>query len=403
VTLGNGPLAVPATRPLLQAAGLALGPLVALGMARFAYALLLPPMRTDLRWSYTAAGTMNTANALGYLVGAAAATWLVRRLDARRVFLGGVAATAACLLACAAVGDFWALAALRVGAGTAGAIAFVAGAGLAVHVGVGLPPARATALLGVYVAGGGAGMVLSGLALPPLLAGLGPAAGWRLGWVVLGAVALAALVPAAAATRGIPAPPDPPSGVTRSRPLRPIAPTAVAYLMFGVGYVGYTTFVVALLGTELDAGQIAAFWVVLGVAAMASSFLWGPLLGRARGGRGLALMLGVIAVGAGVTVVATSWLAALASAVLFGGAFLSTVTAVTAVVRSILPPHEWSAAVGRLTVGFAVGQCVGPVLAGTLSDRGGVAAGMALSAVVLAAAALVAMAQRRAPAPEWRD
>ena len=39
----------------------------ALGLARFGYAVLLPSMRTDLRWSYTQAGGMNTANALGYL------------------------------------------------------------------------------------------------------------------------------------------------------------------------------------------------------------------------------------------------------------------------------------------------------------------------------------------------
>jgi predicted MFS family arabinose efflux permease len=53
-----------------HALGLAAGPLVAMGMARFAYALLLPPMRTDLQWTYTEAGAMNTANAVGYLAGA---------------------------------------------------------------------------------------------------------------------------------------------------------------------------------------------------------------------------------------------------------------------------------------------------------------------------------------------
>ncbi|MGH9054723.1 MAG: YbfB/YjiJ family MFS transporter [Acidimicrobiales bacterium] len=55
---------------LARAAGLALGPAVALGLARFAYALLLPAMRTDLHWSYTQAGALNTANALGYFAGA---------------------------------------------------------------------------------------------------------------------------------------------------------------------------------------------------------------------------------------------------------------------------------------------------------------------------------------------
>jgi hypothetical protein len=35
--------------PLVRALGLSLGPLVALGLTRFAYALLLPSMRADLQ------------------------------------------------------------------------------------------------------------------------------------------------------------------------------------------------------------------------------------------------------------------------------------------------------------------------------------------------------------------
>lgn len=44
----------------------------ALGLARFACGLLLPAMREDLRWSLAEAGALNTANELGYLLGAAA-------------------------------------------------------------------------------------------------------------------------------------------------------------------------------------------------------------------------------------------------------------------------------------------------------------------------------------------
>ncbi|MGH3781376.1 MAG: hypothetical protein ACRDRO_12310, partial [Pseudonocardiaceae bacterium] len=40
---------------LLVALGLAVGPAVALGFARFAYALLLPPMRSSLHWSFATA------------------------------------------------------------------------------------------------------------------------------------------------------------------------------------------------------------------------------------------------------------------------------------------------------------------------------------------------------------
>ena len=52
------------------ALALSLGAAVSLGLARFSYALLLPPMRADLGWSYFTAGAMNTVNAAGYLAGA---------------------------------------------------------------------------------------------------------------------------------------------------------------------------------------------------------------------------------------------------------------------------------------------------------------------------------------------
>ena len=55
----------PEVQALLDMLRLSLGGAVALGFARFAYALLLPAMRADLHWSFTLSGAMNAANALG--------------------------------------------------------------------------------------------------------------------------------------------------------------------------------------------------------------------------------------------------------------------------------------------------------------------------------------------------
>ena len=77
------PNANPSPTTLLQllalAAVLSLGAAVSLGITRFAYGLLLPTMRADLGWTYTLAGAMNTLNALGYLLGALATPWLLKR------------------------------------------------------------------------------------------------------------------------------------------------------------------------------------------------------------------------------------------------------------------------------------------------------------------------------------
>jgi len=111
--------------PLWVALGLAVGPLVAIGLARFAYALLLPPMRTDLDWSYSQAGAMNAANAAGYLAGAIFTARLAARHGERTVYLVGLFGTAFSLIGCGAGDGFTTLLALRAAAGFFGALAFV--------------------------------------------------------------------------------------------------------------------------------------------------------------------------------------------------------------------------------------------------------------------------------------
>ena len=83
-----------ALTPLWVVFGLAMGPVVALGLSRFAYALLLPAMRADLGWSFADAGALNTANAAGYLAGALIAAPLGRRFGDKVVFVLGLLLTA---------------------------------------------------------------------------------------------------------------------------------------------------------------------------------------------------------------------------------------------------------------------------------------------------------------------
>lgn len=390
-------------RMWLPAVGLALGPAVALGLARFAYALLLPAMRTDLSWSFAQAGTMNTANAVGYLIGALIAAPVIIRVGARRSFLASLLLCALALAACAVTGDFAALLVLRVIAGVAGAVAFIVGATLAAGLATGASPSRAALILGVYFAGGGLGVAVSGLLIPALLAATG-AGGWRGGWLALGALALAATGASVPAARRVALPERASHGAVNGWRPGPVAVTLGAYALFGAGYIAYVTFIIAFLkGEGAGAVEISGFWVVLGVAAIASAFVWGPVLGRLRGGRGIALATGVVTVGALLPLIWGSPVGAFASAVLFGGSFLAVPTAVIAFVRTATKAHHWTTAIAALTFAFALGQCLGPVLAGVLSDGpSGVRAGLTLSVAILAAGALLAVAQRHreaTPAP----
>jgi len=389
------PARTAAPAPLWVAIGLALGPAAVLGFGRFAYALLLPPMRADLGWSYAEAGTINAANALGYLLGALVAARAADRLGAKRCFTLGLLAAAVALLLSAATRDFTVLLALRLAAGVFGAVVFVSGGSLVALAGLGASPARAALLLAVYFSGPGLGILLSG---PVVGLSMGTAAAdWPAGWIAIGGAALFAAVASLPALRRAPVRVSRHAADSAFR-FRPLAPMFVAYGLFGAGYIAYMTFIVAFLRTRgLDEPQIAVFWALLGAASVAAAFVWGKILGRLSAGRGIFCVLVVVLAGAVLPLLAPGPIPAFGSAILFGGSFLAVVTAVTHVARHATPPSSWTRVIGALTVAFALGQCLGPVAAGALSDSAsGLRAGMLLSAALLACAGAVSLRQRDA-------
>jgi predicted MFS family arabinose efflux permease len=367
---------------------------VALGMARFAYALVLPTMRSDLSWSFATAGAMNTANAFGYLAGTLLAGATARWWGERRAFLYTLAVTGLALLCSAVSGNVVVLLCFRLLAGASGAVCFVVGAALVAQAGRDLSPRRATLLFVVYFAGGGVGIVLSGLAVPAVLA----AGGWRMAWIALGVLSLLALAGAAPAAAAVPESPRTERGKARQRPrVGPLSALLLSYGLFGAGYIAYMTFVVAVLA---DAGagstDVTVFWVVLGLAAVAGGFVWGRMLSILPAGVAIAVVEAPLVVGAILPVFDSGRVVAAVSAVLFGGTFLTVVTATTAAVRRALPPDQWTDGIVILASSFALGQCVGPLLAGALSDSpGGVRVGLVVGAGLVVVSAVIALLHDR--------
>lgn len=377
---------------LVLALGLAASPAVALGFARFAYGLLLPGMRADLAWTYLQAGLMNTANAGGYLAGALVAAPIASRLGVRRAYAAGIVGTAVPLLLTAATSDFTTLLVLRLLAGASGALCFVAGFVLAARL-ASEGALRAPVILGLYTAGAGLGIVVSGLIFQL------DHGSWRAGWLALGAASLAVAPLGVLAARWVQDPAARETG-PRERPLQGLWVVLGAFVLFGLGYIGFVTFGVAFLRARGSPEvAITGFWILLGLASLGGNLLWATILHRLPSGPGLALVLGVLALGALVPLVAGGPiglpLGLVASGILFGGCFLAVPAAVTGVVHRSTPPARWTGAIGALTIGFAAGQCIGPLMAGFVSDRpGGLVLGLALSAGALAVGAALSLAHR---------
>jgi predicted MFS family arabinose efflux permease len=376
-----------------------MAPAVSMALGRFAYALLLPAMRADLGWSYTEAGAMNTVSGLGFLIGALIAAWVSRRFGIKQAFMLGGLITAVTLFCSGLTDSFSLLLVLRTVGGATGAVAFIAGSGLAAAAGQGGGPGRAPLVLGIYFGGGGLGVVVSALVIPPLIA----TTSWHAGWFALGILSLTAMVVAGPALVRAPLPAGRPApGAGRGWSARFLAPQMISYGLYGLGYIAYATYIVAYLRSEQNFGvwEVSQFWALVGVAAIVGAFAWGPVLARLKGGWGSVATIGITTVAAAIPLFLTGRGAAYLSAILFGSAFLAGVAAMTACVRRNVEPHAWTQAIGVLTVGFALGQTTGPVLSGLVSDGAdGVHAGLLLSVAVMVAAVVFAAFQRERPLP----
>ncbi len=398
----------PALRQLLAlAVALSLGAAVSLGITRFAYGLLLPTMRADLGWSYALAGAMNTLNALGYLLGALATPWLLKRCTPVALLVVGSLVASVFMAGTGFFTDTPSLLLQRLLAGVASALVFIAGGLLAARLGA-LAPSRMGLLLGLYYGGTGLGITLSALLVPAVLqAATGVAHGWAWAWWALSATCLLATGMLAWVGRRLqvltaPATSPPQESLQRHFNWRDFAPGLVGYMLFGMGYIGYMTFVVALLKEQGASAQaITAFYALLGVAVIASSRIWAGLLDRYKGGQALAILNALLGCATMLPALTSAWPLVLLSGVMFGGVFLSVVASTTALVRHNLPQSQWAAGISAFTIVFAAGQIVGPTVVGWIADGlgsgndlAGLQRGLIFSALALWVGAAVAMRQR---------
>ena len=387
-----------ATRhPFLIAVALSMGAAISLGLSRFSYALLLPPMRADLAWTYLLSGLMNTGNALGYFIGALATPVIMRHCRAQTALVGGALLAGGFMMLSGLVVDAKLLIGQRVMAGIASSFIFISGGVLATRLSA-LHPDRAGLLIGIYYGGTGFGIVLSALLVPLALATAaahGAAHGWQLAWIALGAACLLATLAMAWPAARIDGAPSVRGQHGHFR-LQPFAFGLAGYLLFGVGYIGYMTFVIALLKEQgMRGATITWFYAALGLAVMASSRIWAGMLDRFKGGQSLAILNALLGIATVVPALTAAPALMFASGILFGGIFLSVVASTTALVRHNLPAHAWSSGISAFTTAFAFGQIAGPSAIGWIADGpGGLQRGLIFSAVTLFAGAILASRQR---------
>ena len=340
---------------------LGLAPGAALGIGRFAYALVLPTMQETLGLSFSEAGLLGSANTFGYLVGALFSYQLLYATGFQRGLYLGLLLQFLSLLSLGFTDAFWMLMVLRFLQGIFGGVVFVGGAALVLASG-----GKALAL-GYYFGGVGIGICLSPIALV--------SGEWQLSWVYLALLALGMSFGVVFPKVSEPAP----RKLGQETGLAAIRFELIAYGLYGAGYIGYMTFVT----TGLDTG-LAPFWFVLGLGAALNGVVWGRVIEYAGPKLGLVLVLFTLASSSFFPLL--QW-APFISSFLFGLSFLGVITAISDIFRQRLQPGQWARAMAFSTAIFALGQALGPSLSGLAGDFfGGAIGALGLSTFLLAIA-----------------
>jgi predicted MFS family arabinose efflux permease len=381
----------PTSRPAdtTDAVSAAIGGLLAIGAAvgigRFVYTAILPPMIEALGLSKSQAGMIASANFLGYLLGALLVALPTLPGPRRLWVLGALAVSAATTAAMGGAGTMPAFLALRLVGGVASAFVLIlASSEVLEH----LAEAGRPRLSALHFSGVGSGIAVSA-ALVAALSRLGQS--WRELWLASGALSFVALI---AVAMLLP---------SRSRPARASGQQAraaldprmlrliIAYGLYGFGYIITSTFIVAIVrGTPTIAAFEPEIWVVFGLAAAPSIALWTRI--AASTGIPAAFAVACVAEASGV-LASVVWQTAggiFMAAILVGGTFVA-LTALGFIRARELATRDPRRALALMSGAFALGQIIGPYFAGILWDRLGsftvpsIAAAMALLAAAVLA------------------
>ena len=339
--------------------------LLTAGLARFGYTPLLPIMRNEAGLSYLAGGWLATFNYMGYMSGALLAASIHRLSIKYQLYRIGLILAVLSTAAMAMTTNVIAWSILRFIAGMTTVCGMLIASGLIMNW---LIRQRQRPLLGIHFAGLGLGIVVSGVAVGAMADHLT----WDQQWLGLGALGVLFLVPAWA---WMPAPAD---VAQESREAAPALPSRrwmhlliAAYFCAGFGYVVSATFIVAIVESLPTLhGRGSWIWVMVGLAAAPSTFLWDRIAQRFGQMSALLLAYGLQIISFVLPWISSGFWPNVVSALLYGNTFVGIVSLTLSLVGRYFPNNPANA-MARLTLSYGFAQMLAPAIAGYIAEASG--------------------------------
>jgi len=376
-----------ASSPLVIALAGMVALAVPMGVGRFAFTPILPMMQVDAGLSIAAGAWLASANYLGTLIGALAATAV--RVPIQPAVRGGLVTIGLATLAMGLERRVPAWIALRLIAGIATGWVLPFASAWALER---LAPLRRPLLNAAVFAGFGVGIAAAGGVCIVLMRGRASSAQ---AWLSLGLVSLAATAVVWRSFVGRDVRSEASRRTGTGRWDTDAMLLVACYGSFGFGYIVPATFLPVMARAAIDDPSVFGWaWPVFGVTAAASTFAAAGL-SRSLGNRRLwSLGHVVMAVGLVLPVIRPGIGSIMLSAILVGATFTVITMAGFQEGREVGGVRM----IAAMASAFAVGQIGGPVLVRyAVRADGGLSEALVIACAVLVAGAGVLALSRRSP------
>ena len=341
-----------------------------LGLGRFAFGMILPSMQEDLHMSITQSGFVGTSNFIGYLSGLlfagafyakfGAATLITRSLLSQGIFMLFMAMSTNYIFA----SFFYFF------SGFFGALSNMAVVAYITQI---VPKKVRGKAVGLLSIGNGAAIILSGYVVP-FMEGFYQSNSRRATWSLFAFITiLIALFVKSGLEHDNP-------HIGKKAPIKEsyfdvfknkeFIQISGIYFCFGITYVVYVTFFVlaSIDKWHLSSDLSAPFWILLGFLSMFSGPIFGTMsdkIGRLKTLSFVFLIQSVANIIIAMDVpVAYLWV----SASLFGISVWATPLIMAVYTAETFGIEKTASIFSKITIIFALGQIIGPVSAGFLTD-----------------------------------
>ncbi|MFK4289559.1 MFS family permease [Bacillus sp. RC240] len=332
------------------------------GFARMAYGIILPFMQEGLRLSTAQSGMLGTILFLGYLLTVGTSGILTIRFGAKSVLLIGSWLVVISLIGLAFVSSFWVASICLLCAGAGSALVYTP----LMSMTVGWFPDKRGIVMGLLLSGAGIGMLFSGIIVPYVVRTL-PEYSWRGAWFLFGVITCIVVFVASIVLKNPEVTRAEEKRINKSFLWKTKALYIIAWMYFIVGVVYLipnlyqTSF---MIDSGISASISGTVYAIAGMFSIVGAPVWGVISDRIGIQKTLCVALLLAVIGDMIPIISESITGFIISAIIWGSSLGGILLLIQVAASKQVSLKYVSMAISFISVFYAVGQMIGPGLAG---------------------------------------